>query len=338
MMNKYVFMGASLVFCLQTVHASDQNQGASALDVSNSLNWTEQTCEKAKEADPYLMYPTACYQLLNLKEAAQHEDQRLAPETISNGRVAMAFGTDGCFPSSPVWSKTEHDEIRANPGQDINLKLTDKCAYKDQFEKSYVLYNEIPLQSSKKEDQNTYAARIYAMYAVKDETGVAESSGYAHQHEWEHIIVWMKNDKPDYVSVTQHSAVATKKAKDVAHLKDDPNTFAVKYIHGRFWNILKVSTHFFDFADKDKNGVAKNTNPTPSGQWFGLGENELVDYSKTSQKFQNIIADKNNWGETRPRINDKSWLDGKVCNVFKCPFDFMKSNVIPWDNVKTMKD
>ncbi|RKG32993.1 NPP1 family protein [Acinetobacter tianfuensis] len=232
--------------------------------------------------------------------------QSLKPEAISGGRIVMAFGTDGCLASSPVWHTA--GELVANPGIEPNGKMSVYCDYKDQLPKAYLLYNEI-----KAKNDQSYTARVFGLYAVKDESKAPFGFG-EHKHEWEHAVLWLKDGVPQFISHAEHKDVKTKSVGTAAHLKDQKNVYAVKYI-------AKKATHYLDFANGDKNHVVTNTNPTPIGRWFGEDMRDYVDYSKTSAEFKNIIKTAN-WGETVPRIDDKKWLNNHMPSEWKGKVSF----------------
>lgn len=231
--------------------------------------------------------------------------QSLKPEAISGGRIVMAFGTDGCLASSPVWYNA--GTLAANPGINPNGKMSVYCDYKDQLPKAYVLYNEI-----KSNNNPSYTARVFALYAVKDESKVFIGS---HKHEWEHAILWMKDGIPQFISHAEHKEVKTKSINTAAHLKGQSNLYAVKYI-------AKKSTHYLDFASGDKNNEVTNNNPTPIGRWFGEDLRDYVDYKKTNSEFKQLINTKNNWGETVPRIDDKKWLNDHMPSEWQGKVNF----------------
>lgn len=258
-----------------------------------SFAWTDAKCG-SKNSIP------AC---ASLSEEAR---QSLKPETIAGGRIVVAFGTDGCLASSPVWY--DAGKLAPNPGIKTNGKMSVYCDYKDQLPKAYMLYNEIPALNNP-----SYVARVFALYAVKDESK-ALSIG-SHRHEWEHAILWMKDGIPQFISHAEHKVVKTKNVGNAAHLKDQPNVYAVKYI-------AKSTTHYLDFANGDKNNEVTNKNPSPIGRWFGEDMRDYVDYKKTNDEFKNLIRTRSNWGDTVPRIDDKNWLNEHMPSEWKGKANF----------------
>lgn len=227
--------------------------------------------------------------------------QSLEPESIPGGRIVMAFGTDGCLASSPIWN--DGGKLASNPGIKTNGKMSVYCDYKDQLPKAYVLYNEIPALNN-----SSYTARVFALYAVKDESKALGIG--SHRHEWEHTILWMKDGIPQFISHAEHKDVKTKSIDNAAHLKGQQNLYAVKYI-------AKATTHYLDFASGDKNNEVTNNNPSPIGRWFGEDLRDYVDYKKTNNEFKQLINTKSNWGATVPRIDDKKWLNDHIPSEWK---------------------
>lgn len=235
------------------------------------------------------------------------------PKDLASGRVVFAFGTDGCLASAPVWYDPDDKVMKPNAGISLGGAKNGHCSYANQLKKAYIVYNEITSKSDP-----SYKARIFGLYAVKDQSIAPpfSSSGakftipvfkkkvapFGHRHEWEHAIVWMHNDRPEFVSTTEHTGVNTKKAKEVAHLKGEPKTFGVKYI-------IKKMTHYPDFASGDSNHVVTNTDPSPDKTWFASSDSQLVDYGQASDAFKAIIDNRENWGDTVPRVNDAKFLD-----------------------------
>ncbi|MFT8775934.1 MAG: NPP1 family protein [Gluconacetobacter liquefaciens] len=217
------------------------------------------------------------------------------PKGLESGRIVFAFGTDGCLASAPVWYDGDDKAVKPNPGIALGGAKNGHCSYANQLNKAYIVYNEIVSKSDP-----SYKARIFGLYAVKDQATAMLHIG--HRHEWEHAIVWLHNDQPEYVSTTEHKGLNTKKAEDAAHLKNNPNAFGVKYI-------IKKTTHYLDFASGDKNHVVDNPDPTPDKSWFASSDAQLVDYRQASDQFKSIIDDRANWGETVPRVNDPQFLN-----------------------------
>ena len=220
------------------------------------------------------------------------ENKPPSPVDLNKGRIVFAFGTDGCLASSPVWFDSDKKELKANHGIGTGGAKNGHCGYANQLSKAYIVYNEV-VSKNKPE----YKARVFGLYAVKDD-------GYlgGHRHEWEHAIVWMKNDKPEFVSTTEHKGVNTRKAGDTGHLADNVNAFGVKYI-------IKKTTHYLDFAGSDKNKIVTNTDPSPDKSWFAAKDYEVVDFKNANAKFRSIINNSANWGETVPRVNDAEFLN-----------------------------
>ncbi|MFH7767698.1 NPP1 family protein [Acinetobacter sp. BSP-28] len=214
------------------------------------------------------------------------------PKDLEKGRIVFAFGTDGCLASSPVWYDTERNSLKPNHGISTGGAKNGHCGYANQLNKAYIIYNEIESTNNP-----AYKARVFGLYAVKDD-------GYlgGHRHEWEHAIVWMKNGVPEFVSTTEHKGVNTRKASDTGHLPDNSNAFGVKYI-------IKKTTHYLDFAGKDKNNVVTNKDPSPDKTWFAAKDQQVVDFNQANPEFKSIINNRGNWGETVPRVNDRNFLN-----------------------------
>ena len=110
---------------------------------------------------------------------------------------------------------------------------------------------------------NGWCAHLYAYYFEKDVgmLGVAGPGG-GHTHDWEHIVVFVNDEGPQVVAVSQHSDYETKAASDVRwHEGTHP-----KVVYHKQGTL----THCFRFANKGDDDIENH-----KGTWF-FGA--LIDY------------------------------------------------------------
>lgn len=239
---------------------------------------------------------------------------------LSSGRIIFDFDTDGCLPSSPILKKGIGYE--ANPGTKPSGAIDGQCAYKDQLDNADVLYQEI----CETVNNSNYCARIFVLYAVKD---MAQSGYSGHRHDLEHAVIWMKDNVPEYVGISNHKKFPNLKANDFPRLSSVTgtsgyNTFTVVYHRsGSLTHSLRPS------KSKKVNNITFNTevpeNPRKPN-WF---EPTYIDLNnKSISDGYKYWVNSDIWGEAKlqlkpSRLKDflfnrqpQEWKDLKV---FKKP-------------------
>jgi hypothetical protein len=98
---------------------------------------------------------------------------------------------------------------------------------------------------------NGWCAHMYGYYFEKDTSGPACNG---HRHDWEHIVVWTKNDQPQYVSVSAHGGFLIKHANNVRWTGTHP-----KVVYHKDGGL----THAFRFATADDEAIENHR-----GVWF----------------------------------------------------------------------
>ncbi|MEV6318335.1 NPP1 family protein [Streptomyces sp. NPDC051776] len=68
---------------------------------------------------------------------------------------------------------------------------------------------------SRKKCNNGWCAFMYAYYFEKDQV-VAGLDAFGHRHDWEHILIWVKDGIPRYVSTSAHGGYSTHPRSEVA--------------------------------------------------------------------------------------------------------------------------
>lgn len=296
-----------------TVDLNQNNKVYAHFGSVNTLEipkWNTQTCEQAQAQSANNELPTAC---LSLNSYISPTDS-----VLNQGRVVFAFGTDGCYASAPVYTALD-GSLKANPGTALGGSKTSKCNYFNQMNNAYLTYREVSSNKS------NYKARIFGLYAVKDQcSAVLDTINYipnnicGHINEWEHVIIWMKDDKPEYVSHTKHNWIETKKASEATHLENQPNTFVFKYIQE-----AGQSSHFPSYAGSKDGIYAPSQSPTPEGTLFGADARQILDYKNAPDAFKKLLEKEEkgtiianqSWERVTQRVYDNNWLNSKVCPV-----------------------
>lgn len=116
-----------------------------------------------------------------LPEAAPEADRKFQP--------AMDYDKDGCYPTPAIGP-----DGTINPGKDLGGAQNGECRDEVDLDDANVY--------SRSKCNNDWCAYMYAYYFEKDQ--MAAGPGGGHKHDWEHVVVWVQNDTPVWVAVSQH--------------------------------------------------------------------------------------------------------------------------------------
>ncbi|KAI5853651.1 NPP1-domain-containing protein [Durotheca rogersii] len=97
---------------------------------------------------------------------------------------------------------------------------------------------------SRQRCNNGWCAYLYDYYMEKDTKCERCLIGYGHRHEWEHVVVWVKDDKVQYVAASRHGGYTVKKVGDAAVQFEGTHVKIVYHKDGG-------STHAFRFPKTD---------------------------------------------------------------------------------------
>ena len=162
--------------------------------------------------------------------SAVTDQQQVAPlpmnASVSDAtfQPAMDYDTDGCYPASAIDAAG-----KVNPGLKTTGAVNGSC------HDASDLAND-NMYARTRCDANGWCAHMYGLYFEKDQS----SPGAGHRHDWEHIVVWVKDSKAQYVSVSQHGEFQTLAANQIRFL-DQTHPKVVYHKDG-------VETHDFRFA------------------------------------------------------------------------------------------
>lgn len=207
---------------------------------------------------------------------------------------ALDFDTDGCY-NVPAIDKegnlAQGLPVNNSPGGDSR-----NCRDKSDLDNNNVY--------ARRACNKGWCAHFYDYYFEKD----AGAWVGGHRHDWEHIIVWVKNDKAEYVSVSQHGDYDTRKASDVRwHDSTHPKVVYHKD---------EPSTHCFRFAVAKDDKIENHT-----GKWFFgavVSWNQWIKVAPYSVRDKLVKA---NFGSAHIGI-ELGALKGQVAKARPKPIDY----------------
>ncbi|WP_245642110.1 glycosyl hydrolase family 18 protein [Nonomuraea candida] len=141
---------------------------------------------------------------------------------------AMDYDEDGCYASVAIGNNMAVAE-----GLSLGGALNGNCRDESDLHNSNMY--------ARSRCNNGWCAHMYALYFQKDQTTQPGCSVCGHTHDWEHIVVWVKDDKVEWVSASAHGNYDIKPASEVEFV-DGTHPKIVYHKDGG-------STHAFRFAD-----------------------------------------------------------------------------------------
>ncbi|MEH1805783.1 NPP1 family protein [Nostoc sp.] len=114
------------------------------------------------------------------------------PEADRKFQPAMDYDKDGCYPTPAIGP-----DGTINPGRDLGGDVNGGC--RDESD----LDNSNAYSRSQCSNLTGWCAYMYAFYFEKDQVSNGPVSA-GHKNDWEHIVVWVQNDTPMLVAVSQH--------------------------------------------------------------------------------------------------------------------------------------
>ncbi|MFF4040197.1 NPP1 family protein [Streptomyces sp. NPDC001816] len=153
---------------------------------------------------------------------------------------AYDYDGDGCYATAAIGA-----DGTINPGLRLGGDVNGHCHDYAQLANANTY--------SREKCNNDWCAVMYASYFEKDQATLGPAA-IGHTHDWEHVVVWIKDNQVQYVSVSQHTGYQVAARSAVRF--DGTHPKIVYHKDG-------VSTHDFRFA---------NTNDEPAenvtGGWF----------------------------------------------------------------------
>ncbi|KAI0131132.1 necrosis inducing protein-domain-containing protein [Daldinia grandis] len=240
-----------------------------------------------------------------LPEIATKDDKRWQP--------AADFDTDSCYNTAAI-----SPDGQINPGMDHNYSgPSENCRNSARLDNNNVY--------SRKRCNNGWCAFIYDYYFEKDVAVPYVIDAGGHRNDWEHVIVFVKDGKAEYVAVGKHGDFDTRKAEDV-RWEDGTHPKVVYHKQGG-------STHMWRFAREDDDKIENER-----GVWF---KGPLVSYNgfpstELREKLTSHDFDKaRSIAKPRMAISDRyirdnlNWAKNDVVPGFDSGVDDAQSPGIP---------
>ncbi|KAF4120412.1 Necrosis inducing protein (NPP1) [Geosmithia morbida] len=224
-----------------------------------------------------IFFDTRTYRPLYL--AAQNPPSALPQKATANDlkwQPVLDFGNDGCYnvpaidAAGNIVKGLDHDWASTSEGCHDESDLDNNNVY------------------SRQRCNNGWCIYIYDYYFEKD-VAIPHFLDTGHKHDWEHVAVWVSDNKVQYVGASQHGNYEVRPASDVLFEGNRPKM--VYHKDG-------ASTHCFRFATKDDEEI-KNA----KGVWF---RGDLVSYNG----FPSGIRDKlyaHDFGKANIALKDSSF-------------------------------
>lgn len=151
-----------------------------------------------------------------------------ALETELKFQPAMDYDKDGCYPTPAIGP-----DGRINPGLKMGGAVNGNCRDESDLNNTNAY--------SRSKCNNGWCAYMYGFYFEKDQVLVGPGSP-GHTHDWEHVVVWVHDNTPEWVAVSQHGKYFWRNRKDIPF--DGTHAKVVYHKDGG-------STHVFRHAKSD---------------------------------------------------------------------------------------
>ncbi|KAK1973321.1 necrosis inducing protein [Colletotrichum cereale] len=174
-----------------------------------------------------------------INECVPDEDKKWQP--------AMDYDTDSCYNSPAI------DQYgKLNYGMDVCYAWTTEGYCRDEWDLDNMnVY-------SRARCNNGWCAYMYAYYFEKDQISLC----LGHQHDWEHVVVFVQDGVPKFVSISVHGQYERRKWEDI--YKQGTHPRIVYHKDG-------MSSHALRFA-KPKDAI-------PENHWNSLILGDLVGWN-----------------------------------------------------------
>ncbi|KAK3372102.1 NLP4 protein [Podospora didyma] len=189
----------------------------------------------------------------------------------------LDFDTDSCYNVAAISPNGV-----TNPGLNCRVgeSYASNCRDRSHIDRTNVY--------SRARCNSGWCAHMYAYYFEKDQTDLC----LGHIHDWEHIVVWTRNDRAEYVSVSQHGNYEIRPRSGVQWSSDGNRAKVVYHKHN-------VRTHAFRFGTQGDDTTIENH----VGQWikggplisyYGYASHDLrnrllsKDFGSASIDFRNV--------------------------------------------------
>ncbi|MFI5523393.1 NPP1 family protein [Streptomyces platensis] len=137
---------------------------------------------------------------------------------------AFDYDGDGCYPTAGIGS-----DGTVAPGLSLGGAENGNCRDAPDLDNTN--------SYSRQKCNNGWCAIMYTLYFEKDQASLGPGSA-GHRHDWEHVVVWVKDDQVQYVSTSAHGDFDTAPASrltfdgkhpKVIYHKDGGSTHAFRH-------------------------------------------------------------------------------------------------------------
>ncbi|MBL1099225.1 NPP1 family protein [Streptomyces coffeae] len=108
---------------------------------------------------------------------------------------AFDYDTDGCYPTPAIGP-----DGTVAPGLSLGGDMNGNCRDASDLDNTN--------SYSRQKCNNGWCAIMYTLYFEKDQASLGGGSA-GHRHDWEHVVVWVKDDQVQYVSTSAHGKFNT---------------------------------------------------------------------------------------------------------------------------------
>lgn len=201
---------------------------------------------------------------------------------------AFDYDGDGCYATAAISSSGA-----LNPGRGPGGAVNGHCRDYAQLQNSNTY--------SREKCNNGWCAVMYAGYFEKDQATLGPAA-IGHRHDFEHVVVWIKDNEVQYVSTSQHSGWKWYPRSQVRF--DGTHAKVVYHKDG-------ASTHFYRLANGNDEPAENHT-----GNWFYP---RLVGWNGYPAGFRDKLMTAD-FGSATIKISDGRF--GDALNAAKPPIPF----------------
>lgn len=215
----------------------------------------------------------------------------------------MDFDTDCCYNVAAV-----DPEGKINPGLGPWKDEIDVCHTRERLNSGNVY--------SRQRCNHGWCMYMYGYYFEMDPIWIdlwVTTVKEGHRHDWEHVIVWTKDDKPEYVAVSQHGDYELRA----------PDEFEWDGTHAKVvYHKNTLNTRAIRFANERDDGIENH-----SGEWFHGDLLSWYGFPEDKKAWDKMTAE--NWGSAHMDLLDgafikaceDTWLHHQIGDGFDCAHD-----------------
>lgn len=184
----------------------------------------------------------------NLPQCATYADRKWQPgkclpmltrtfqlwQYLSNQTPVLDFDGDSCYNVAAISPSGQ-----LNPGLSCVSLPSSNCRDRADLDRQNVY--------SRSRCNGGWCAHMYGYYFEKDVADPLCAGG--HDHDWEHIVVWTRNDRAEFVAASAHGSYNIRSANDLHWEGTHP-----KIVYHKEGG----TTHAFRFGNSDDNNDVEN--------------------------------------------------------------------------------